>query len=396
MTWRKVVAWLAVPIYLLSQLWTFYADRSMGIPIDLIESTAVGLGFLVYTVVGAFLVGRRPDNIVGWIMVAIGTTAAVGAGLETYAAWVMDRRGVPDPIAILGVWLNSWYWFPLLALFLVYLPLVFPDGRLLSPRWRIPAVTTALGVIVTAGMGALTETLEGQDPHVYSIPNPIGIDGLRGVEESGVFVAAGGALVFGLLCGLASLVVRYRRGTPRERQQLKWLLLPVVVMAVTIPFEAVPVVSEVGFAVGLIGMPLAIGVAVLRYRLYDIDRLVSRTVAYGVVTASLVVVYLGLVFILRRLLPGESPLAVAASTLAVAALFNPVRRRVQALVDRRFNRSRYDAERIVASFSSRLREETELAGLMDHLRWVALETTQPSSFSIWLRPDGPPRNSGGA
>ncbi|CAN5893049.1 hypothetical protein BH23ACT5_BH23ACT5_17310 [soil metagenome] len=400
MTWRKVVAWLAVPIYLISQLWTLYADRSMGFPFDLVEGTTLGLGFLLYTVVGAFLVGRRPDNIVGWIMVAIGTTAAVGVGLETYAAWVMDRRGVPDPIAILGFWLNSWAWFPLLALFLVYLPLVFPDGRLLSPRWRIPAVTTALGVAVSAAMGALTETLEGQDPHVYSIPNPIGIDGLVSVEESGVFVIVAGTFAFGLLSGLASLVVRYRRGTPQERQQLKWLLFPVVVIALTFPFEAgiaqpVPVVSEVLFAVGLIGMPLAIGVAVLRYRLYEVDRILSRTVSYGLVTAALVAVYLGLVFVLRRVLPFEGPFAVAASTLAVAALFNPVRRRVQAVVDRRFNRSRYVAERVLETFSVRLRRQMDLTDLVDHLRLVALEVTEPASLSIWLRSDEVPTVGGG-
>lgn len=395
MRWRKAVAWSAVPIYLTATVWNLAADRSMGLlAVDLTERLTVVVGFLMFTIVGAFLAGRRPDNAVGWIMVAIGTIPGVGSGLETYAAWVMDRTGVPDSIAVLGVWLNSWYWFPLLSLFLVYLPLLFPDGRLLSPRWRVPVVTTALAVAATAVMGALTETLEGQHPHVYTIPNPIGISGLGSPEDSGVITVAGGALAFGILSGLLSLVLRYRRGTQRERQQLKWFLFPMAATVLIVPFDAAPVVSALGFAIGLIGMPVAIGIAVLRYRLYDIDRIVSRTVSYGLVTAALVGVYLGLVFVLRQYLPDESDLAVAASTLAVATLFNPVRRRVQAQVDHRFNRSRYDSERIVESFSVRLREQMDLTDLVGELRAAAFETTEPASLSIWMRPASQFREAG--
>jgi hypothetical protein len=276
---------------------------------------------------------------------------------------------------------------------LALLLMVFPTGRLPSRRWR-PVAWAAGAVFVLA---ALSSPLLPGSPADGLRPNPIAIPALEGVLR--LAYATANAVLFGvILAALVSLVVRFRRATGVERQQLKWfaygtallLLLPV---AGAVGARLGDTAGELLVAAIVSALPVAIGIAVLRYRLYDIDRLVNRTVVYGLLTMLLAGVYAGLVFALSQLLnpaDQQSALAVAASTLVVAALFQPARRRIQGLVDRRFNRRRYDAARTVAAFSTRLRDQIELDTLSTELLAVVDQTVQPVQLSLWLRPTPSP------
>jgi hypothetical protein len=339
--------------------------------------------------VGAVLVAKRPGNPTGWFLSA--ASLLVGcAALETYAAYVMITRGRPDWLAVVGVWVNSWYWFMFIALAFIYLPLYFPDGRLPSRRWLPVAVITGIGVLVVVVLGMLTDTLRGQDVD-YRIENPIGIEGLPPVEELPFFGVLSVPLVIGCVGAVAAVVVRFRRSSGVERQQMKWFLYaaaPILTFPIT---DYLPgIVSGLVFGWMLIGLPTAIGIAVLRYRLYDIDVVINRTLVYGALTVSLALVYFGGVVGLQRLLSpvvGESnQLAVVASTLAVAALFTPLRRRIQSFIDRRFYRRKYDARKTLEAFSTKLREASDLDGLNGELLAVVRETVQPEHASLWLRP----------
>jgi hypothetical protein len=384
-----VVAWLIVLIYVAGIGTNILLERALPLR-DRVSAEDVVLlvGFGMFAAVGALLVAKRPDNLIGWIMGAIALIVGIFPAGETYAAYVMSTRGRPNALAVFGVWANAWYWYLLLALILIYLPLLFPDGRLLSRRWLPVAVLPGIGVAGIAVLGALAETLRGQT-FDYRIDNPIGIEGLGYVEDLPVFAAAGGALAVGTIGAVLSVAIRFHRSRGIERQQLKWFLFaatPIVAFAMV---DYLPdVVDGLVFAWVLVGLPAAIGIAVLRYRLYDIDVVINRALVYGALTASLVLTYLGgvvsLQYIFRAFTGGESQLAVVVSTLAIAALFNPLRRRVQAFVDRRFYRRKYDAAKTLEAFSSRLRDETDLDALRDHLVGVVRETMQPAHTSLWL------------
>ena len=309
---------------------------------------------------------------------------------DAYAAYVMTTRGEPDALAVLGAWVQSWYWFLLLGLIFIYLPLLFPDGKLPSRRWLPVAVLVGIGLLGLVVLGMLTDNLSGQDVG-YRIENPIGIEGLAPVEDLPIFAVLGVLVFFvGVLAAFASVVVRFRRSRGIERQQIKWFLYAIAPV-LTIPLEGyVPeFVNQIAFGWVLIGLPTAIGVAVLRYRLYDIDVVINRTLVYGSLSVSLVLVYFGgvvsLQYVLRTLTGGSSQLVIVASTLAIAALFNPLRRRIQSIVDRRFYRQKYDAVQVMAGFSTRLRDETDLAQLNGDLVSVVQDTVQPEHVTVWLR-----------
>jgi len=364
------------------------------------EDVVLFVGFSLFAAVGALLVAKRPDNPIGWIMSANALIVGIFPACESYAAYVMSTSGHPDALAVFGVWANSWYWYLLLALTFVYLPLLFPDGRLPSRRWLPVAVVPAIGVAGIAILGALTETLRGQT-FDYRIDNPIGIEGLGYVEDLQVFtVLGGGALAIGTVGAVSSVVVRFRRSRSTERQQLKWFLYAAAPIVAFPAIESLPVIVS-GLLSGwvLLGLPTAIGIAILRYRLYEIDIVINRTLVYGPLSAMLVLVYfggvVGLQAALRTLTGQESTLAVVASTLAIAALFSPLRRRVQGFVDRRFYRRKYDARKTLEAFSAKLRDETDLEALNAELVGVVRETMQPAHVSLWLRTDrGPTRNVG--
>jgi hypothetical protein len=400
---RRVAPWLGWSAWLLAA-----ASQALVLELFVRGNTALsatdkagfvvgGIPSLAFVTVGAVVVSRRPGNVIGWLCCAIGLAQSLAGFGGNQAASVLAADPQPSPGWLVlhefgGLcWELSW---ALLALLL----LLFPDGRLPSRRWR-PAAWAAGAVLVLAGLSA--PFLPG--PAGPGLPpNPIAIPPLAGVLRL-AFGAAGGVLAAVVLAAVVSLIVRFRRARGTERQQLKWFAYGAALLLL------LPVASAVGEELGgglawslvifpaiVSAVPVAIGVAVLRYRLYDIDRLVNRTVVYGLLTGLLGGVYAAGVFALTRLLnpaDRQSELAVAASTLVVAALFQPARRRIQHLVDRRFNRRRYDAARTVAAFSARLRDQIDLHTLSMELRAVVNETVQPTQVSLWLRPT-PPRSRG--
>jgi hypothetical protein len=364
---------------------------------DPLQGVILLLGFGAFAVVGALVVAKRPANPVGWILATVALMVAVFPAGDSYAAYVMSTRGRPDALAVLGAWAQGWYWYLLISLVFVYLPLLFPDGRLPSRRWLWVAVVPGIGTLAIVVLGALSDTLTGQNVH-YRIENPLGIEGLAPVERLPVFGALGVFLGIGIIGAVASVVVRFRRSRGIERQQMKWFLYPASFLWMFFVVDYLPAIAgNAFFAAVVIGQPVAIGIAVLRYRLYEIDIIVNRTLVYGSLTSALVALYFGSIILLQRffvLVTGErSTLAVVASTLLIAALFNPLRRRIQAFIDRRFYRKKYDASKTLEAFSARLREETDLSELADDLVGVVGETMQPAHISLWLRPQTAPRHT---
>jgi hypothetical protein len=338
---------------------------------------------LAFVTVGAFLGGRRPANPVGWLLLAWGMVMAFSAFVGAY----VERGLLRDPGSLPGpewaAWAEAVIWHPAFGL-LAFLLLLFPHGRLPSRRWRPFAwVTVAAYLTLSLSAAAAPGAVELYHPEARS---PVRLP-LADLANNVFGWLLPGQLLL-LLVALVSVVLRLRRATGEERQQVKWFVYTVV--TVTVAFVAGIVVFGAGLLFPLFGLiPVSVAVAVFKFRLYDIDRLINRTLVYGLLTALLVAVYAALVFVLGRLLDpatGDSALAVAASTLAVAALFQPARRRLQELVDRRFNRGRYDAAQTVEAFSTRLRHQVDLDTLSVELLAVVDHTVQPASASLWLRP----------
>jgi hypothetical protein len=354
---------------------------------------ALGVAFTAFMVVGAVIVAHRPSNAIGWIFSAVGLLAATGILAMEYAAYAYVTRPGSLPGAALAAWYHLPWWTPTLGLILIYTPLLFPTGRLLSARWRPVAVLAAVAGAAITVLEALQPTITLQN-RTHTVRNPLGVANLLGEQADVV-----SAVLFGLAtgCGIAALVsvvLRFRRSRGVERQQLKWFTFAVVLMILAQPvtdylFPEVGVSSVVfGLTVALV--PIAAGIAILRYRLYDIDRLINRTLVYGLLTALLAGVYASVVLVLGQGFSGvgrDPPSwAVAAATLAVAAMFQPARRRIQAVVDRRFNRRKYNATRTIDAFSTRLRDQVDLDTLSAELLAVVDQTVQPTAASLWLRP----------
>jgi hypothetical protein len=354
--------------------------------------------FLAFATVGAVIITRRAGNRIGWLCWAIGFTfifsllgsrevwAVLAAGQGRSSAWAL--------LPLLGdiAWLGA-----LLGL-LPFLVLLFPTGRLLSRRWR--PVAWALGLVVGFYLTALLLTPGPIVPGLAGNPqNPLGVESAEGLLELVQTLTGVVAVPVLILAVQASVVVRFRRARGEERQQLKWFTFIVAAELVLIPGlggvaeQVAPVLGElVVFPVTVSLIPVAIGVAVLKYRLYDIDRVINRTLVYGLLTVVLGAIYTAGVFGLGQLLnpvTGESALAVAAATLTVAALFQPARRRAQAVVDRRFNRRRYDAAKTIEAFSTRLRDQIDLDTLTTELLAIVDQTMEPTRVSLWLRPSAP-------
>jgi hypothetical protein len=338
------------------------------------------------------IVARRPSNPYGWLWAAYGLGWAVVGFTNAYVAYLAaSGTGVAwwaRPIA----WVNMLAFMPLLGLTALIL-LLFPDGR--PPSWRWQWVAWAIGglVVVTTVAGALLPAEKG-DP----VGNPLAVQGSAEAVAEAVADVGITALFFGIVLAAASLLLRFRRARGLQRQQLKWLAYGGGALAGYVVLDMVSLapsglVDALLEALTFAALYVGVGMAVLRYRLYDIDRLINRTLVYGLLTVLLGGGYAGLVLGLGQLLGRDSSLAVAAATLAVAAVFQPARRRIQQQVDRRFNRRRYDAARTIAAFSARLREQVDLDTLSAELLAVVDQTMQPTQAWLWLRPatTGPKR-----
>jgi hypothetical protein len=364
-----------------------------------IGALATGVPFVAFATVGAVILARRPSNRIGWLCWAIGFTLT-WSGLGSKPVWAVlaadqNRAHLWALLPQLGVmaWLGA-----LLGL-LPFLVLLFPTGRLLSRRWR--PVAWALGLVL--GL-YLTARLLTPGPIDRGLPvNPLGVESAEGLLQLLQAIASIATPVL-ILAVLASVVVRFRRARGEERQQLKWFTFVVAADLVLMPNlggvveQVAPLLGEVVvFPVGVSMIPIAIGVAVLRYRLYDIDRIINRTLVYGVLTAVLGLGYVGVVLLLGQLFGGVGgnppSWAVAGATLAVAALFQPARQRIQAAVDRRFNRRKYNTAKTIEAFSTRLRDQIDLDTLSTEVLAVVDQTMEPTQVSLWLRPS--PNGSSG-
>ncbi len=389
-------AWALWLLALMANLLTYVLfvvpDPTRSLAVETFDWMTGWLPFMVFATVGAVVVSRRSRNVIGWLCCAIGLAGSCSGfgGSDAARSIAADPDRIPG-VLVLHVLGAALFLVSMLGL-LPVLVLVFPTGRLPSRRWR-PVLWAVAGGLVLYIASALVKP----GPLDEGLPaNPLG---LEGAEELLASVGAVLGLLFAvfLVLVLASLVRRFRRARGDERQQLKWLVYGVFLIALLVPtlgpvLERIPspFVGPVFAAVMFSIIPVAIGLAILRYRLYDIDRVISRTLVYGLLTALLAGVYAVVVLVLGQLFGGlgaEPPSwAVASATLVAAALFQPARRRIQATVDRRFNRRKYNAAKTVEAFSARLRNEVDLDTLSAELLLAVDQTMQPTAASLWLRP----------
>jgi hypothetical protein len=355
-----------------------------------------GVPLLVYPTVGAFLVSHRSKNSVGWILCGMGLFFEIGAFAGAYADYALFARSGSVPGGILMLWVTEWVglWvFPSAVL----LVLLFPHGRLLAHGWR--AVVWA--ALAGGALWAFSWATWAQPNYFYpSIDNPFGIGGALGYTVRALGMLGAATLLVCCVLAVISVFVRLQGAEGEERQQIKWFAYAAAVLGggfffVVAPAQAIagPGAAFVFIMIGLTGIPVAVGVAILRYRLYDIDRIINRTLVYGSLTLMLALVYFGgvtatqAVFTARTGQEEQPQLAIVVSTLVIAALFSPLRHRIQSFIDRRFYRRKYDAAKTLEAFSAALREETDLDALSDDLVGVVRETMQPAHVSLWLHPD---------
>jgi hypothetical protein len=361
---------------------------------DVWELFAFNLGIGCFSLVGALIFWRQPANPMGWLFAAVGILWVFGDLASRYATYGLVTKPGSLPAAGLAAWFGEWYWIAALMLIFSLIPLLFPTGRPLSPRWRI-ALLFVLGFTTVISALAMLEDRLFVQKLGYELENPIGIPGLHDIERVPVAPFLIGGAVAAVIIGATAIVVRFRRSRGEERQQLKWFTWAVVVLVVV--FAGNGFIDEAtgdrisaldGLAMALV--PTAAAIAILRYRLYDIDVIVNKALVYASLTATLGFAYLALVVLLQRLVPGaqSSDLAVAISTLLVAALFRPARGRIQSFIDRRFYRAKYDAARTLEAFAARQREVVDLAALQVELLGVVRQTMQPVHASLWLKSPG--------
>jgi hypothetical protein len=350
------------------------------------------LAAIAFSTVGAVIAPRTPsDNPIGWLFCVVGLLFALAHFSAEYAIYTL--LAAPGPLLPGGeaaAWLASWLWVPQLGS-VVLVILLFPDGRLPSRGWRWFAWLSVLLVAVGAVSSALSP---GPIIALGPIHNPLAIESIPNAYQTAERVVNTLMLIAAI-----SLFMRLRRAREPERQQIKWFVYAVA-LVVSAAIVTYPVSEAIGsvwlkwigfvpFIVGVMSIPISMGIAITRYRLYEIDIIINRTLVYGTLTATLLVIYFGAVVLLQRLLvalTGEkSTLAVVASTLVIAALFSPLRRRIQSFMDRRFYRRKYDSRKTLEAFSAKLRDETDLQTLNNDLVGVVRETMQPTHVSLWLR-----------
>ena len=398
----RTAAWLAWSLWVLSIALTALALLLLALILshphthtfdDWLVNT---LNAVFYSSVGAIVASRRPENLVGWLLCLWALSESISHFSAQYAIYALLARPDSLPAGEAFAWVSSWLVFITIG-FSVLSILLFPTGRLPSRRWRWVTWLTVAFILVGAISGAFSSgPVEGLGP----IRNPLGIEGFSNISNSILLTMA--ALVLVVAAAL-SVFVRLHRATGIERQQIKWFAYATAaaVMGLVLA-EIIPDVIDVplwferiGNAIFLLlipAIPISMGIAILRYRLYDIDIIINRTLVYGTLTATLALVYFGVVTTtqaLFRTLTGQEQLpqlVIVASTLVIAALFNPLRHRIQGFIDRSFYRRKYDAAKTLEVFSVKLRDETDLEALSGDLVGVVRETMQPAHVSLWLRP----------
>jgi hypothetical protein len=397
--WPAVLAWVLWGLAMVghaTMLWLDHLLRQTGRPdltqvLPLLPHYLVGLGAAT---VGALLASRRPRHPVGWLLLIFGLASAVTGVAAGYAYYLVATRP-QDLTAAGGAALLGYLSFLPIPVAMNLVMLLTPTGSLPSPRW-LPHVALLLTATVVAALAYTFGSDPLLDPPAPPVYSPLAVGALAGpLEVTGTLATAAIGLVS--LGSAGSLVVRFRRAHGVQRQQLRWLALAVttvVPLGVLVAIAADSAVSAWGTGIAVLGVQLAIYAAIVRYRLYDLDRIISRTLAYGLLSVLLGGGYALVVLGLGQLLGRGSSLVVAMATLAVAAVFQPARRRIQQAVDRRFNRRRHDAVQVIEGFGTRLRDQVDLNTLTTDLLAVVDQTMQPTQASLWLRsPREPPRTS---
>ncbi|MEJ7813704.1 MAG: hypothetical protein WKF53_00880 [Rubrobacter sp.] len=386
--WFAWSVWaLIVPTSMLTLLFASFNEPASS----LWDEVLLPVLILAFSTVGALVASYRPENTIGWLFLSGAFVWIVGELTLEYGVYALitDPGALPAGVwaAYFGAWARGLGWF----LLVTFLLLLFPTGRLPSPRWR-PVLWGVVGFVAFSTLVSWLSP-ETNDLRLTSVRNPLGLES----ETMGVLSELVNATFPLLLVASGTaVIVRFRRSRGDERQQLKWFAYAVAVMIVVFvvwfSFAMAGLVppSSLMYEVPLIGLPVATGIAILKYRLYDIDFIVNRTLVYGSLTLVLAIMYFCGIVILQRLfvaLTGQqSTLAVVASTLLIAALFTPLRRRIQSFIDRRFYRNNYDARKTLEAFSAELRDETDLEALSENLVGVVRETMQPAHVSLWLHP----------
>jgi hypothetical protein len=356
-----------------------------------------------FSVVGALIASHRPENPIGWLFCAAALFYGIEIAGEEYAIYALLTNPGSLPLGAELAWLTDWIWAPGFGIILVFLPLLFPDGHPPSRRWRGVGWLGGLSIGLICVLTSIVLWPE-RGPALLQLGGFGGeVEEWRSAVSDWVLRLGGPMLLLAGLGAVLSLFVRFRRARGDERQQIKWFASAAALSLVwlTVFAQASRGLPEAIVALSSLliipSIPIATGIAILRYRLYDIDLIINRTLVYGSLSASLALVYFGGVAttqaILRALTGQEQQpqLAVVVSTLAIAALFNPLRHRIQAFIDRRFYRRRYDARKTLEAFSSKLRDETDLETLNKELVGVVRETMQPAHASLWLRPETAPK-----
>jgi hypothetical protein len=350
------------------------------------------VGPIIYAIVGALIINRQPGNRVGWLMMLIALTSV--NPISTYVDTLVESPATITPFLWLVLWIDGWSWIP--AIFPIFLiPLHFPTGRPHSPRWGwVNRFAIALWVIFIT-LVSFSETI-GPLEETWVAPNPIGFISFD--QFWGLFINLWGiGLILTVLAGVMSLFIRYRQAKSVERQQIKWLLFGGSFFALYFVFsfyfndESRQIWwIDLMFISSILTIPIAIAIAILRYRLYDIDIIIRRTAVYASLTAALGLIYFGSVVVLQtvvgRATAEQSPLVIVFSTLLIAALFSPLRRRIQSFIDRRFYRNKYDAAQMLAQFAVAARDEVDMETLSAALLRVVEQTMQPEQTSLWLQP----------
>jgi hypothetical protein len=352
---------------------------------------------IVFAIPAALIVSRQPRNAIGWLLMTPAVLFVVVGLIDIYVQSIATAAPTPTLPLLLMVWFSGWSWL-LLIFPLLHIPLLFPTSRPLSPRWRWVSVAAVSWAAVFVLLVTFVQTFTDENgPTPLVLPNPLGVIPAALLEQL-IGLWQIGLVVLTALC-VAALFVRYRRATPTEREQIKWLLYACGVFAANYIIGAFVLslgesetlagyVFNISFGLTTMAIPIAIAIAILRYRLWDIDVLIRRTLVYSILTLVLALVYTGCIVLSRMLvapLTGGSELAIVASTLAIAALFNPLRKRIQTLIDRRFFRRKYDAAKVLAAFGATVRDETDLDALTAAMLKVVDETMQPEFVGLRLR-----------